>query len=530
MRNTKSIGGDALNKLIKDARQKMSKKGVAFTAVLFIAFAVLVYLFPYSGDDWAWGSQIGLNRLNVWFSAYNGRYLGNLLELALTRSELLNMAVTAIFLVGACFLPKLYSESKSVTAYIMGAALFLIMPKEVFVQSVAWTAGFSNYVPPIVLTMLYFALIRNIFDENKPEYRPWALVLSAVTGFASTLFMENVTLFVVAISALVIFYVFIRFKKLMAVHAVHFVSSVIGAVVMFSNSAYRNIASGEDTYRETAAEGGIVATIGANSKEIFECFFSENITALVILSVLCAALYFVFARNTQDRLKKLIAASSTGINVLSLVLIYFKSRFVHWAFFIDSGKSTIITTLIFVLIAGVYFATASLCIFLCVECNKAKLKTLLLLISIPVLIAPLAVVTPIGPRCFFPPYLMLMGVCVMLFVYLQDKLKISREAEKGIAVSLISVCAASLVFVFSIYSTIHAYDVKRNESVRKQVEAGSKNVIICQLPYNSYVWTGNPDKEPWSTRYKLFYGIDKDVTFEFVSREEFNEFVKNFEG
>lgn len=518
-----------MNQLAQKKERNNKTKSIIFTVFIFSAFAALVYLFPYSGDDWAWGSQIGLDRLAVWFKAYNGRYFGNLLELALTRSELLNMVVTAAFLVGACLLPKLYSGSKDFSAYVMGTALFLLMPKEIFVQSIAWTAGFSNYVPPIVLTMLYFVIVRNIFEEEKPTYRPWVAVISAVAGFSSTLFMENVTLFVVAISALIVLYCFIRFKKVFLVHVVHFISSVIGALVMFTNSAYRNIANGKDEYRETAVEGGIVDTIVENSKEIFECFFSENITALVILSVLCAVLWLVSVKKSDDRVKKLVSTLLLSVNVLSLMIIYFKSRFVHWELFIDSGKTNLLTTIFFVFVAGVYFVTVSLCVFICIKCNKAKFAAMLLLISIPVLIAPLAVVTPIGPRCFFPPYLMLMGVCVLIFVYLKDEFKWNYETEKGVTASLLAVCLAGFIFAFSIYSTIHTYDVKRNEYVRKQVDAGITNVIVCQLPYNSYVWTGNPDKEPWGERYKLFYGIDEDVTFEFVSRGEFNEFVKNFE-
>ena len=34
---------------------------------LFIMIAFLCYLFPYTGDDWAWGSTIGLDRLNSFF-------------------------------------------------------------------------------------------------------------------------------------------------------------------------------------------------------------------------------------------------------------------------------------------------------------------------------------------------------------------------------------------------------------------------------------------------------------------------------
>jgi len=52
--------------------------------ICFGLIAILCYLFPYTGDDWAWGSKIGIDRLNNWFENYNGRYVGNLIVLAMT--------------------------------------------------------------------------------------------------------------------------------------------------------------------------------------------------------------------------------------------------------------------------------------------------------------------------------------------------------------------------------------------------------------------------------------------------------------
>ena len=51
--------------------------------ICFGLIAILCYLFPYTGDDWAWGSKIGIDRLNNWFENYNGRYVGNLIVDAL---------------------------------------------------------------------------------------------------------------------------------------------------------------------------------------------------------------------------------------------------------------------------------------------------------------------------------------------------------------------------------------------------------------------------------------------------------------
>ena len=42
-----------------------NKKQIIFYSVIFAAFAVLAFLFPYSGDDWAWGSEIGMERKTI---------------------------------------------------------------------------------------------------------------------------------------------------------------------------------------------------------------------------------------------------------------------------------------------------------------------------------------------------------------------------------------------------------------------------------------------------------------------------------
>mgnify|MGYP000063744456 FL=1 len=61
--------------------------------LLFFVLCALCFLYPYTGDDWAWGSSIGIERLNAWFDNYSGRYFGNLIVLALTRSNILKTIV-----------------------------------------------------------------------------------------------------------------------------------------------------------------------------------------------------------------------------------------------------------------------------------------------------------------------------------------------------------------------------------------------------------------------------------------------------
>ena len=106
-----------LEKIIKN------KKEFMFCGIFFLIAVCLVYLFPYSGDDWAWGSSLGIDRLNKWFDNYNGRYAGNLLVLALTRSNILKTIIIAIALTLFCILPKLYYKSNHISVLLFGGLI-----------------------------------------------------------------------------------------------------------------------------------------------------------------------------------------------------------------------------------------------------------------------------------------------------------------------------------------------------------------------------------------------------------------------
>ncbi len=98
--------------------------------ICFGLIAILCYLFPYTGDDWAWGSKIGVDRLNNWFENYNGRYVGNLIVLAMTRSNLLKAVIMSFCLTGIVALCE-YIFKKKMGFYVSCVALVLI-PKLIF--------------------------------------------------------------------------------------------------------------------------------------------------------------------------------------------------------------------------------------------------------------------------------------------------------------------------------------------------------------------------------------------------------------
>ena len=145
-----------MNKLID---KKAQKRCFITYAVIFVVLFFLCMLFPYTLDDWAWGGQIGLNRLSTWFDNYSGRYFGNLIVLALTRSNLLKSFVMSFCITGiAVLIDKLTGKQKNGVFIIL--SLLIFMPVSLFRQTIAWTSGFANYTTSIFLTLIYIYYVR----------------------------------------------------------------------------------------------------------------------------------------------------------------------------------------------------------------------------------------------------------------------------------------------------------------------------------------------------------------------------------
>lgn len=517
-----------MNRMLKFYRNT-DKKILLFSVVIFSAFALLAYLFPYSGDDWAWGSEIGAERLQNWFEGYNGRYAGNLLVMTLTRSKGLCVFVMALCLVLAGLFPSLFAGVKGLASFALGTVFLLVIPGEVFTQSVVWTSGFSNYVPPALLTLFYFIITKNIFGNEIPHYRAFVPFVSLFMGFAGALFMENITVFNIMAALCVIIFTFVRFRKVFAVHIAYFVGSVAGAVLMFTNSAYRLIAQKGDFYRSFFYERGFVDMATENIKETFEQFFASNPLALSFLSVLCILLCITFLKSNQDSKKKTAVIASVYVNLICLGLICFKGRLYDWDIFYNNRIYAVVSAVMMFCIGMLYFLAVAVIICFCIDCKKVKGKAVFLLFCIVGVVAPLMVVSPIGPRCFFPPYLFLSCLCVLLFSYLSDRLAFSEKVQMGFQRLFVGIVCALCSFLVGVYGVIHYYDVTRTEYIKKQTDEGFKNVVTYYLPFTSYVWNGDPDSVPWDESYKKFYGIDEKVKFKFILWDAFKSFKENFE-
>ena len=341
--------------------------------------------------------------------------------------------------------------------------------------------------------------------------------------------MENVTLYGLFVAVIILFTSIIKHRKIYASHVANLIGCVLGTIVMFSNSVYSSIANSNDGYRSTAFDGGLFVTINDHFKIIIDQFFIKNLPLLFIVTILMAILAFKKMKTTDNKSDLALITVSVVINIFCLVLLYAKKEFSYWRILLENKKSADFTELFILCVAFIYMFTVLELVFLCITDKSKMLKAEFLLISIPVLIGPLLVVNPIGPRCFFPPYFVMIVFCAYILEQITESFKADKTVTLSINTITLTSAASVFVFLFCIYSTIHTYDTKRNEYALKQQDAGYETITICELPHASYVWTGNPDAEPWSTRYKLFHNIDKEKKLMLLPYNEFNDWAAEFD-
>jgi len=139
----------------------MKKTNIFYGIVYTIVASVFFYIFwkvPYCHDEWKWGLQKNLDMLENWFDGYNGRYLGNLLALWITRSLFAKSVVLSLIMLLMVIVIKRYvtkkagaESSRSIFVFVAAVVLLLAIPKTLFCQSYGWVAAYVNFVPPVVI-------------------------------------------------------------------------------------------------------------------------------------------------------------------------------------------------------------------------------------------------------------------------------------------------------------------------------------------------------------------------------------------
>ncbi len=485
--------------------------------ILFLVVLGICFLFPYSWDDWSWGSKIGLERLDNWFDSYGGRYFGNIMALVLTRSKILRSVLVAVSLALIVYLLNKLSKNGKVGSYITIIAL-LFMPITLLRESVVWASGFANYGISIVLTLIYICFIRNIYNDEEPKYPIYSIPLVLILGFLNTLLIEHMTIFNVVLGIYAIVLSFIKYRKLFVAHLAYLIGCVVGTIWMFSNSAYTKFATAQDPERSISGGGGIIERAVNNYfRDMAGHGFLNNLVVNALLLMFMILLY----KKVKEQLTKKLKIVGTIAIVVVIIQVAFS--FMNAVININSnelgshGFPTSLNDPITLLqymqgIAGALFMIA-IVMFICILPLEKIERVRLLFIptSIAFIMAPLTIVVPIGGRCFFATYILF----IWLVLEFYKKLDIQfQEAIAKKAAYFRTVIAVALVFFIYIYGTIFVANHDRLVKAREDIKQGKDTIELKDLPYQQYVHGPNPiwDEElAWHRKFKLFYNLDPKV-------------------
>lgn len=476
-------------------------------SVSFLLIAVLCWLFPYTGDDWAWGSQIGLERLSSWFYNYNGRYVGNLIALVLTRSNWLKSLVMSICLTGIAFCAECIFKKK--WSFFLSLVLLVLMPKLIFRQAVVWTSGFSNYVTSLSLTLLYIVYIYPIFKSEKENldarFRLWHSLPMIILAVVNTLIVEHMTIYNVVLAVGVITYTLFAYHKIYISHLAYFLGSISGTAYMFSNVAYHT-----DGYRHIATGNVVFRALDNYINTITKYLCLDNVWVNLSILLICWLLYCQITAQITGKWTRSIAK-------LCMVIITFYNA---WAVLSSFGISTVQREkpLLYsegVLVAFYMMALISYTMIAAFYSDRFW-EIVFWNGTIMCIASPLLIVYPIGERCFFATYVMFGMLLMELLCMLKNDIVQLILQRKTFSYVCILICFAGLAFYFNIFTSIYRTGQARLSYIRNEVAAGKSSVEILYFPYESYLWCATPTGEPYLERYKLFNDLPKDLELKAV--------------
>lgn len=494
-------------------KNKDKKKAFIYFCV-WGGFALLAFLFPYTGDDWMWGSSAGIRLLQKGFAGYDGRYAGDLLVLLLTRCKVAQILAVSGALFGMAYGITWIVNRDRLLLFLVSAVLLLLLPREVMSQTLVWTSGFSNYVTSAMLLLVFFCLFRLIQErtaERKPKYMAAALIL----GVVNALFVEHITLVNLFLGMVLLIYTWVTNRKMMAIPVLFLGGALLGAFLMFRNGAYHNVTSDTDFLNRSIYLTYLPTLVNRMKENVLETILPLGVEANLVFHGLGAILMWRIARSVRPKQQGWRKQLLTVIRVIPAVYFFFlvfRLLIPEWNESIYVRQKTEILFVMVDFIAWLVFSRIGL------E-RDVRDRLTMYFFTAAAIAAPLFVVTPIGARCLY-------GIYVLLALALVELIQAAFPETERDRILLRGTAAAGLaVFVFwgNIYGQIFIKEKDRLQSIKNQIrEADGQEIVVAweRLPYQEYLQCADISMvgEAEASRiqeFKEFYGIPDTVLFDF---------------
>ena len=489
---------------------------------------------PYGLDDWLWGISAGFKDFIT--GNQNGRYVGNLFEIIVTRSVLLKVVLIGAMATLLPFLSVwlvytsiaqdaflLNTQKLLIELFLLATLAYLNIPREIWRQTFGWIAGFSNFGFSGVLLLLYLI---QLFRAQKTEQKSGVNVVagSFMTSFCASLILENVTVYVFAVTVISAIIYIIRNKRCNAGHVSLLIGSIAGIVMMFSGSVYNSLLNTGQAYNGMRS---ITFDLSAGLWSNLKVFYSRYVYFFPhylwgdqwIPCTLISGLMALKSANSKLRGRLLISAFFCSFAVYFIAVRFFgpiENYVGRW--------SDVLTQRLNLL----FFWAGVAAIILLWKTDKRRRSILLFFwFSVPGVILPLLATntTSDSARCLLTPAVFLIVFCLILIV------------DAGpVQIVFMGKCLSILLAVFLLVSTgkiiVVSYEngivMRERAALVKSAKEGKASYLdFPDFPYLDYLWVTEPLGDKQKKYFRAFYQIPQDVEMHFnTGNEEDYDFFK----
>ena len=486
----------------------MRKNRLIYHSVYAVYFFLFIYIFwkvPYCHDEWAWGLPDRIDMMKKGFEGYNGRYLGNLLAIVITRSVWAKTLLLAVIMLGLLLIMvKIAStdESKSEFWTTISIIFFLLaVPRTLFQQTYGWVAAFVNFVPPVLIFLLYYAVAKPFESGESGDTRLADVIWTGLLCVAGQLFSEHNTIFHVLFAMAVLVYGILKYRRIKWQDVFFLLAFSAGAALMFMNSAYGNAANNVDGYKHIQIS--LVTMVKCYVDRISDSLLLNN----WILNV-CIAGIVIGLIMSKEKNRKIAAELIFVLAGYAAFGIWYKIcpdwRFLGNEFYDDCMRAGLGILFVLHVLVSVFRYTE----------GEERRKILIWYVSAMIVAGPLLMANPIGARCFYVSYIFQVLAIMEL---LKCRMALHAHCYDISEISLV-VLAGCMVLTFAygwMFREIGRYNDLRTRIIKDARKTEQKEIALPLLPYSDYCWTTEPPTETWEKRFKKFYHLSQDVKIQF---------------
>lgn len=471
------------------SKQTALRRAVLAGMLLFdLYIAWTVFYSPL--DDWQWSMDVGLWWLTT--GVLNGRYMGNLFAVIMSRSPLLKTLIMGLCMFALpYFVARLAARGRReriLPLFVACNAGILLMPSVMWRETYFWVAGFGNFVVPSVFFLLLLLLLRRL-DKTRTHLGRWSILLFFYLLFLG-LFLENFTaLFAGACFLMVL--LSLRDRPFLVPSLAMLAGSLLAAFFMFSNGIFVDLAeTGEAVqgYRQLSfsLEDGLLAL----AYNIVRQYVGELLPRAFILGPhlawpMAVITFFGFWRS-RFRPACVLALFPVIHNLVIL-----------WTGVTISRPGWIASC--------ISWSLPLLALLVQQKEKTLKFRRLLLFLAAPLSLLPLSVTSSLVHRHFFLPMVLL----ILLAVDEAQDILCSRWGW-----TVPSALLVGLMLRWGIPCwTVAGCTQLREEIIAEARETGADTIVLPTDRYQYSIWSA---RDPWDVEKSHYfcqiYGFSDDIT------------------